>query len=118
MISLVILLQNNNKKQPSNKAELGKIIILRSHITTLCFKLMEASLWNQRSGDAFCLHICSSPVLIISQETWAINTVCDENTLSHYWKKVISPWDTPCLLGIYEYGDNVTSSRKITINYV
>lgn len=79
---------------------------------------MEAKVWNKHSRDALCLLICSSPILIISQETKAINTLCDENILSHHWMKVISPWDTPCLVGIYEYGDNVTSSGKITINYV
>lgn len=94
------------------------MIILTSYINTLCFKLTEASLWNKHNGDALCLLIYSSPVLIISQETQAINTVCDENILSHHWKEVTSPWDTPCLVGIYEYGDNVISSSKITINYV
>ena len=79
---------------------------------------MEVSLWNKHSEDALCLLICSSPVLTIAQETRVINTVRDENILSHHWKKIISLWDTPCLVGIYEYGDNVTSSSKITINYV
>lgn len=79
---------------------------------------MEENLWNKHNGDALCVLICSSPVLIISQETQAINTVCDENILSHHWKEVFSPWATPCLVGIYEYGDNVTYSSKITINYV
>lgn len=79
---------------------------------------MEASLRNEHSRDALCLLVCSSPVLIISQETKAINTVCDEKILSHHWKKVISLRDTPRLVGVHEYGDSVTSSIKITINYV
>lgn len=45
------------------------MIILRSHINTLYFKQVEASLRNEHSGDALRLLICSSPVLIISQET-------------------------------------------------
>lgn len=32
-------------------------------------------------------------------------------------KESYLPWDSSCLVGIYEYGDNATS-RKITINYV